>query len=129
MNGAKKWVAIGALFGLTAVATGAMGAHALADRLDADGLAAWKTASSYQMVHALALFAVAWVGERFKGRAVRVAGWLFVVGVVMFSGSIYGLTLGAGGWLGPVTPVGGVLLMVGWGVLAGGVLVSGGGDD
>ena len=106
------------LFGFTAVAAGAFGAHALKDRLPADLLAVFETGARYQMVHALALLFVASVGGAGGARAVRAAGWLFVAGMVVFSGSLYLLALtGVRAW-GAVTPLGGVAFLAGWGLLA-----------
>ena len=106
------------LFGFTAVAAGAFGAHALKDRLPADLLAVFETGARYQMVHALALLFVASVGGAGGARPARAAGWLFVAGMVVFSGSLYALALtGVRAW-GAVTPLGGVAFLAGWGLLA-----------
>ena len=106
------------LFGLTAVAAGAFGAHALKDRLPADLLAVFETGARYQMVHALALLFAAGVGGAGGARAARAAGWLFVAGMVVFSGSLYLLALtGVRAW-GAVTPLGGVAFLAGWALLA-----------
>ncbi|MGJ3242118.1 MAG: DUF423 domain-containing protein [Opitutales bacterium] len=109
-------VAAGVL-GATGVVAGALGAHALADRLaEAGRLGVWETAVLYQLVHAVALLALGgWAGRLRAGRAIAVF-WLG--GTILFSGSLYGLSLGGPGWLGPVTPVGGLLLILGWLLLA-----------
>jgi uncharacterized membrane protein YgdD (TMEM256/DUF423 family) len=111
--------------GLT-VALGAFGAHALKARLSPEMLAVYETGVRYQLTHALALLAVAWAVTRWPGPAVTVSGWLFVVGTLLFSGSLYALALtGQRGW-GAITPIGGVAWLVGWGCLAWGVWRSGG---
>lgn len=111
----SRWLIIAALFGFLGVAAGAFGAHGLAERLDAARLATWETASRYQLLHALALLAVAWLASRAdaSGR-VTLAGWAFTGGVLLFSGALYALALSDAGWLGAIAPVGGVLLLVGW---------------
>ena len=112
-------------FGATGVALGAFGAHALKARLSSEALATWDTAVFYQLVHALALLAV--VGamrlpllqaplptSQAAPVGFVVAGWGFLVGIVLFSGSLYGLSLGGPRLLGPVTPLGGLALILGW---------------
>ena len=101
-----------------AVAGGALGAHALKASLSGDQLGTFETAVRYQLVHALALGLVAWVCDRFGGRFATAAGWFFFVGIALFSGSLYGLVFDGPRWLGPVTPLGGISLMIGWSCLA-----------
>jgi len=101
---------------------GAFGAHALGALVPASRLAIWETAARYQIIHALALLAVGWATERWPGRPIEAAGWLFVVGTVCFSGSLYLMTLTGAGWLGPVTPLGGLAFLGGWGCLVWGSL-------
>ncbi len=110
---------IGALSGLIAVACGAFGAHALRARLSPDALQVWETAARYQMYHALALFVAAWMVTQDQPSiwAVR-AGWCFVIGTVLFSGSLYALAWTGVRGLGAVTPLGGVALLAGWSMLA-----------
>ena len=115
---AKTFWMLGCLFGMTAVAAGAFGAHALRARLPADLLAVFETGARYQMYHALALLAVAWAAERWPSGAAVAAGWAFVAGIVVFSGSLYVLALSGVRWLGAVTPVGGVAFLAGWALLA-----------
>jgi uncharacterized membrane protein YgdD (TMEM256/DUF423 family) len=124
-----------AFFGLTGVSLGALGAHALAAKLAERGTThGWQTAAHYQLFHALALLgAAAWLrtrkpiaastdvlaGARIAAtrpgaNAMLWAGRLWAVGILLFSGSLYGLALGGPRWLGPVTPFGGVALMLGW---------------
>jgi len=103
-----------ALFGLTGVAAGAFGAHALKARLDPDALAVFETGARYQLIHALALLGAAWVAQQWPGRAARLSAMLFGAGIVLFSGSLYALALSGVRGLGAITPVGGVLLLLGW---------------
>jgi len=114
----RTFVALGALSALVSVAAGAFGAHALRSRLAPDLLAVFETGARYQMVHALGLLAVAWVGARWPGQAAALAGWLFVAGTVVFSGSLYLLALTGVRWLGAVTPLGGAAFLAGWLALA-----------
>lgn len=109
------WIGVGSVSGLVAVATGAFGAHGLADRLSPKALAIWQTAAQYQMYHALALLAVGLVPA---AAASPVSGWAFSVGTVLFSGSLYALALTDIKVLGAITPLGGVGFMVGWAALA-----------
>lgn len=108
---------LGSLFALTGVAAGAFGAHSLKAILDVQMLAVYDTASRYQMYHAFALFLVAWTGYQFPHANVGAAGWCFVGGTVLFSGSLYMVALLGIRWLGAITPVGGVLFIAGWGLL------------
>ncbi len=102
-----------------AVALGAFGAHGLRTRLSPEMLAVYETGVRYQMYHALALLAVAWAAARWPGAALTVwAGWMFVAGTVLFSGSLYVLALTGRAWLGAVTPFGGVAFIAGWVCLA-----------
>lgn len=114
----KSALFAGALFALLAVALGAFGAHALHDRLVAAGsLETWRTAVFYQMSHALALTALGLYARTTKkdsGRLFGAAALFLVVGIVLFSGSLYGLAAGGPRWLGPVTPLGGLSFMAGW---------------
>jgi len=114
----KLFFALGSVFAGLAVALGAFGAHALRSSLNAADLATFEIGVRYQMYHALALLAVAWASTRWDTPTVAAAGWTFVAGIVVFSGSLYVLVLTGQRWLGAVTPIGGVLLIVGWGLLA-----------
>lgn len=114
----RIFVGLGALSALMSVAAGAFGAHGLRARIPPDSLAVFETAARYQMYHALALFAVAWVATRWPGTLPHLAGWLFVLGTVLFSGSLYALALTGVRWLGAITPVGGAALLGGWLCLA-----------
>lgn len=114
----RIFAALGALSGFVAVGAGAFGAHGLKARLAPDLLAVFETAARYQMVHALALLAVAWAIDRWSGRATVASGWCFVGGTLIFSGSLYLLALTGVRGFGAITPVGGVLFMAGWLLLA-----------
>jgi uncharacterized membrane protein YgdD (TMEM256/DUF423 family) len=114
----RLFFGLGALSAFLAVAAGAFGAHALRVRLAPDLLAVFETAARYQMYHALGLVAVAWAAARWPGGLVEWAGWLFVAGTVLFSGSLYGLALTGVRWLGAITPLGGVAFLAGWLCLA-----------
>jgi uncharacterized membrane protein YgdD (TMEM256/DUF423 family) len=109
---------LGSLSGLIAVAAGAFGAHSLRDRLSADLLATFETGARYQMYHALALLLAAWAITRWPGPLTSAAGWLFVAGTLIFSGSLYALSLSGQRWLGAITPLGGVAFIGGWLCLA-----------
>ncbi|WP_092407323.1 DUF423 domain-containing protein [Dokdonella immobilis] len=108
----------GSVFGALAVALGAFAAHALKDTLDAHSLALWRTAVEYQFVHALALIGVALASKDPPSLAGRFAGSAFLVGVVLFSGSLYALALGGPRALGLLAPIGGAALIAGWIALA-----------
>jgi uncharacterized membrane protein YgdD (TMEM256/DUF423 family) len=114
----KTFFALGALFAFIAVGAGAFGAHGLKTRLDANMLAIFETAVRYQMYHALALLAVAWAYTRWPGTLVTAGGFLFVAGIIVFSGSLYLLSLSGIRWLGAITPLGGLAMMAGWICLA-----------
>lgn len=109
---------VGALSAFVGVAAGAFGAHGLKVRVSPDQLAVFETAVRYQLVHALALLAVAWAVSRFPGRATMLAALLFISGTVLFSGSLYLMVLTGVRGLGVITPVGGVALLGGWACLA-----------
>lgn len=104
----KRWMGTAALLAGTAVILGAFGAHALEARLDADALDAYTTAVRYQMWHALALALWAITGGP------RLVAWSFALGTLLFAGSIYGLSFDGPSILGPITPLGGLLLIIGW---------------
>jgi uncharacterized membrane protein YgdD (TMEM256/DUF423 family) len=112
----RTFLALGALMAGLAVAAGAFGAHGLRNRLSPEMLAVFETGVRYQMYHALGLLAVAWAATRWPGAAT--AGWLFVAGIVVFSGSLYVLALSGVKWLGAVTPLGGLCFLAGWAALA-----------
>ena len=111
------WIVLSSALGATGVALGAFGAHALETRLDAEHLEVWATAVEYHLIHALSLFALAAWGNA-TGRGIQPGAALFALGLGFFSGSLYGLALGAPRGLGPITPVGGLCLIGGWIALA-----------
>jgi uncharacterized membrane protein YgdD (TMEM256/DUF423 family) len=115
---ASGWLATGALFGATAVALGAFGAHGLKARVTADLLVVFETAARYHLVHALAIVTVAGAADRFPGPCAAAAGWLFVAGILLFSGSLYLMVLTGARALGAITPLGGLALIAGWIALA-----------
>ena len=114
----RLFFALGAFIGALGVAAGAFGAHALAGKLAADRLELFELAARYQMIHALALIAAAWAAQRWPSALTSAAGWLLLVGVVIFCGTIYALAFGAPRILGAVTPIGGMSLIIGWVLLA-----------
>jgi uncharacterized membrane protein YgdD (TMEM256/DUF423 family) len=114
----RLFVAAGALSAFIAVGAGAFGAHALRARLTPDLLAVFETGARYQMYHALALVAAAWVVSRWPGPLAVWAGWLFLAGTIVFSGSLYALALTGVRWLGAITPLGGLCFLAGWLCLA-----------
>lgn len=114
----RIFATLGSLSGFIAVGAGAFGAHGLKTRLTPDLLAVFETAARYQMVHALALLAVAWAFTRWPGRAAAASGWCFVAGTVVFSGSLYLLALTGVRGFGAITPFGGALFLAGWLLLA-----------
>jgi len=114
----KTFLLLGALSGFVSVAAGAFGAHALKARLGPELLAVFETGARYQLYHALALVAAGWASARFPGGAASAAGWLFLAGTLLFSGSLYALALSGVRWLGAVTPLGGVAFLAGWLCLA-----------
>ncbi len=118
MNLQRIFLAAGALSAAISVAAGAFGAHALKARLPADLLAVFETGARYQMYHAIGLALAAWVASRSPGPAAAWAGWLFLAGTLLFSGSLYALALTGIRTLGAVTPFGGVAFIAGWIALA-----------
>ncbi len=105
----SRLVTASAILGFLGVVLGAFGAHALG--LSAKDLETWHTAGQYHLGHALAALLAALFG-------VPRAGWLFVAGAVLFSGSLYALAVGGPRWLGPITPLGGLCFLAGWAMLA-----------
>jgi uncharacterized membrane protein YgdD (TMEM256/DUF423 family) len=114
----RLFVVLGSLSGCLAVGLGAFAAHGLRARLPAESLATFEVGARYHMYHALALVLVAWASGRWPGSTTLVAGWLFVVGTVLFSGSLYLLGVTGQRWLGAITPFGGVAFLLGWLALA-----------
>ncbi len=115
----RLWICAGAANGFIAVAIGAFSAHLLQDRLSAEALGWVETGMRYELAHALALLAVAWLA----GREVRhptslgVAGWAFLLGTILFSGMLYVMAFTGAKALGSVVPLGGVSFLIGWAAL------------
>jgi uncharacterized membrane protein YgdD (TMEM256/DUF423 family) len=114
------FLTIAAIFGGLSVAGGAFGAHALREKISERSLEIFDTGARYQMYHSIALLLVAILMSRLETppTALLVSGWLFIIGVVIFSGSLYALSLTGIKSLGAVAPLGGLALMAGWGALA-----------
>lgn len=110
----RVWLLIAAFAGFTGVALGAFAAHGLKSRLSAEYLAVFQTGTHYQLIHALALFGVGLLALHRPGRLANLAGGFFALGMLLFSGSLYLLTLTATPGLGIITPFGGVAFLAGW---------------
>jgi uncharacterized membrane protein YgdD (TMEM256/DUF423 family) len=114
----RIFLAIGAISAFVAVAAGAFGAHGLKNRLSPEMLTVFETGVRYQMYHAFALIVAAWAQTRWPGTFLTTSGWLFIAGTVLFSGSLYLLSLTGLRWLGAITPLGGLAFLAGWLCLA-----------
>ena len=114
----RFWFIAGSIAAGAGVVLGAFGAHALKAMVGTDLLAVFETAVRYQMYHALGLLAVAWASTRWSPKWTSASGWLLLVGILVFSGSLYLMVLTGARWLGVVTPIGGVCLIAGWFALA-----------
>ena len=115
----RTFLLIGSVLGFLGVVLGAFGAHALKSRLSPEMLTVFETGVRYQMYHALALLVVAAaIGQLGAARLLVAAGSSFFAGVLLFSGSLYALALTGTGILGAITPIGGLLFLIGWGCLA-----------
>lgn len=117
----RLWIMLGGILGGLSVMLGAFGAHSLKNVLTEKSLATFQTANQYQFFHSLALVLVgllaAQLGDERNSKVIK-AGWFFLAGIVLFSGSLYGLALGGPRFLGPLTPLGGLSFMIGWFLLA-----------
>jgi len=113
----RTFFLFGSLFAFLAVAAGAFGAHLLKATLPTEMLIVFETAARYQMYHALALCAVGWASHQYRHVALRTAGWLFVLGILLFSGSLYGLAFSGARWFAALTPLGGLAFLAGWALL------------
>ncbi len=114
----RVFFGLGAISAGLAVALGAFAAHGLRSRISPEALQTFETGARYHMYHALALLAVAWAATRWPGGAVTAAGWLFVAGTLLFSGSLYLLAVTGMRVLGAITPFGGLAFILGWVALA-----------
>ena len=114
----RSFFALGCISAFIGVAVGAFGAHGLKGRLSAEMLAIFEVGVRYQMYHAFALIATGWAQEKWSGSVVVASGWLFVIGTVLFSGSLYLLSLTGLRWFGAITPIGGLSFLAGWLCLA-----------
>ena len=114
-----NFISLAAIFALLAVALGAFGAHGLKGHLDEAALSVYRTAVDYHMWHALGLGLIGLLLERYPlSRRLQQAGWLMLAGIVLFSGSLYALSLTGLRWLGMITPFGGVSFMLAWALVA-----------
>ena len=114
----RLFAGLGAISAALAVALGAFAAHGLRSRISAEALATFETGARYHMYHALALLAVGWACARWPSAWASTAGWLFVAGTVLFSGSLYVLAMTGVRALGAITPFGGLAFILGWLALA-----------
>ena len=114
----RLFFGLGCALGALAVGLGAFAAHGLRSTLSPADLGTFETGVRYHMYHALALLAAAWAVERWGAGTATLAGWSFVVGILLFSGSLYLLVLTGPRWLAAVTPLGGVAFLLGWALLA-----------
>jgi uncharacterized membrane protein YgdD (TMEM256/DUF423 family) len=121
----RVFIGLGALLAGIGVVLGAFGAHGLEGRVSPDRLDTFRTGVQYQMYHALALLVVGWAVAQGWGPLLHWAGYCFVGGIVVFSGTLYLLVLTDTGWLGAITPLGGVAFIVGWVLLAWAALTGG----
>lgn len=112
-----SWIQLGSLLMFTGVVLGAFGSHALKSKMSPHYIEVYKTAVTYHLIHALALFVVAWLITQTSDLRVEYAGLCFLVGIVLFSGSLYALSITEFKWLGMITPLGGVAFLAGWALL------------
>jgi len=105
---------LGAMLSALAVGLGAFGAHALRDVLEPRALETWTTGTTYLGWHAAAMLIAGILAEVVQPGLINTAGLLFLIGIILFCGSLFALALGGPGWLGPITPFGGVLFIAGW---------------
>jgi len=115
---ARFWLVAASIFGLLSVALGAFGAHSLKNILDDYGRSVYEKAVLYQMFHTMALFAVGLMQHLDEETSFSMAGWGFLIGIVLFSGSLYLLAVTGMKWIGAITPLGGVAFLFGWVCLA-----------
>lgn len=114
----STWFGVGAVAAAIGVALGAFGAHGLKTRVSPEMLAVFETAVRYHQIHALGLLAVGWAADRWPGTWIQAAGVLMLLGILVFSGSLYLMTFTGARWLGAITPLGGLAFIGGWVSLA-----------
>ena len=114
----RFFFAAGSISAFLAVALGAFAAHGLKGKLEPELFNIFEVGARYHIYHALALLAVAWASSRWPGTAITAAGWLFIAGTIIFSGSLYLLSVTGLRWLGAITPIGGLAFLIGWLLLA-----------
>lgn len=117
----KLFFILGAIFSFLSVAIGAFGAHGLKSIITPERLTTFETGNRYHMFHSLALFVVAWAAAKWDSNYLAASGWSFVAGIILFSGSLYILSITGVRWLGAITPIGGAAFLLGWLLLALGV--------
>jgi uncharacterized membrane protein YgdD (TMEM256/DUF423 family) len=110
----RLFLTVGGAFAFLGVAAGAFGAHALENRISVEMLSAFEVGVRYQMYHAFALIVTAWLQSQWPSMISIISGWLFILGVILFSGSLYLLSLVGLAWVGPITPLGGLAFLFGW---------------
>jgi uncharacterized membrane protein YgdD (TMEM256/DUF423 family) len=111
---ARIFFILGGLFAFLGVAAGAFGAHTLRDAISAHYLNIFETGVRYQMYHSFGLLITGWALDKYGDTYFRFAGWMFVAGILLFSGSLYAFVLTGSEWLGAITPLGGVSFLAGW---------------
>jgi uncharacterized membrane protein YgdD (TMEM256/DUF423 family) len=114
----RRFIALGSALAFVGVGLGAFGAHGLKERLSDYGLEIWKTGVQYHLIHAISLILVGILYSNMSVRPVRIAGWLMVAGIALFSGSLYVLALTRVAILGAITPLGGVCFLAAWATLS-----------
>jgi uncharacterized membrane protein YgdD (TMEM256/DUF423 family) len=117
----QRFLMLGSILAGSGVAAGAFGAHALKEILDASMLQVFDTATRYVMYHAFGLCIVSWAIDRYPGQRLEKSGWLFILGTLLFSGSLYMVSLAGVRWMGAVTPIGGLAFIAGWILLGWGI--------
>ena len=118
----RNFIVLGAIGGFLSVAFGAFGAHAIKQWISTDLMAIYQTAVTYQMYHSLGLVFIGLIYQHYQNTLIKIAGWLMLTGMVIFSTSLYVLTLSGIRWLGAITPIGGSLLLLAWLLLIFGML-------
>jgi uncharacterized membrane protein YgdD (TMEM256/DUF423 family) len=110
----RIFLVAGGVFAFLGVAAGAFGSHVLKNRISVEMLSVFEVGVRYQMYHAFALIVTAWLQSKWPSLPGIISGWLFILGIILFSGSLYLLSLGGLAWVGPITPLGGFAFLLGW---------------